>query len=118
MLIVSEGDPIYQRLRTIALCGTGACPLGQWRAPCNAAFRGACVDCSAPPFSSYVTPSLPIDRDTCGWQCNTVRTHPPALPGATGCSRVHRRVQGGAILCNILRIACGATRAQATGCYH
>ena len=43
----------FPRVRAVALCSGEACPLEQWRGPCNVAFRGRCVTCSLTPAAHY-----------------------------------------------------------------
>jgi DNA-binding beta-propeller fold protein YncE len=85
MVVVSEsgqGGAVGQqfpRVRAVALCSGEACPWGQWRGPCNAAYRGRCVNCSLPPAAHYTAGSAQPFRDACDWVCDNVSTQPHFL---------------------------------------
>ena len=88
LLVVSEvvqpgGAEQFPRLRAVARCSAEACPWGQWRGPCNAAYRGRCANCSLPPHAHYTAASNPYDRDACPWVCDDVSGRRPAGPPAT-----------------------------------
>jgi DNA-binding beta-propeller fold protein YncE len=85
MVVVSEsvqtgaGEQQFPRVRAVALCSGEPCPWGQWRGPCNAAYRGRCVNCSLPPAAHYTSQSNPPLRDACDWVCDDVSMLPTAF---------------------------------------
>ena len=87
LLVVSEtvqpgaGSPgQFPRLRAVTACPGDPCPFGQWLGPCNAAFRGRCVNCSLPAQARYMAPSSPYNRDACPWVCLDVSCGSRSLP--------------------------------------
>ncbi len=72
MILVAEfaGTTDGNKLRAIVVCENEVCPFGMWRGPCNAANRGACLNCTRAINSSYTAKADPFDQDKCAWQCN------------------------------------------------
>ena len=63
-------EGFYQTGAICKACNTTLCPIGMYRTECTSLDDGICTLCTNKPgWSSYITPGIPYNQDTCGWKC-------------------------------------------------
>mmetsp|Transcript_2616 Transcript_2616/g.6306 ORF Transcript_2616/g.6306 Transcript_2616/m.6306 type:complete len:375 (+) Transcript_2616:1154-2278(+) len=68
--MILVGEYLGHRVRAITTCDNDVCAFGQWRGPCNAKNRGACLDCSKGTNSVFTAAATPFNQDACAWECS------------------------------------------------